>query len=112
MEIYTCLCFVHTWQAAYVEKVVENPLVPSSIFRIPCMTPLIIALLLFYGSLGAFLLHASMYMEESLGATPLQTAAWYAPMAIGGCIISAVGGYIFRRLIGTILSLRLLLFFR
>jgi hypothetical protein len=89
--------------AAYVERVAESPLVPWYIFRIPCMAPLIIALLLFYGSLGVFLLHASMYMEESMGATPLQTVAWYAPMAIGGCIISTIGGQIFHRLSGTIL---------
>jgi hypothetical protein len=40
-----------------------------------------------------------------MGATTLQTAAWYAPMAIGGCIISAIGEHIFYWLSGTILLL-------
>jgi MFS family permease len=91
--------------AAYVERIVEAPLVPWYIFRIPSMAPLLLSLLLFYGSLGGFLLHASMYMEESMGATTLQTVAWYAPMAIGGCIISAIGEHTFYWLSGTILLL-------
>src|SRR5450432_922022 len=91
--------------AAYVERIVEAPLVPWYIFCIPSMAPLLLALLLLYGSLGGFLLHASMYMEESIGATTLQTVAWYSPMAIGGCIISVVVGHIFHRLSGTILLL-------
>jgi hypothetical protein len=91
--------------AAYVERIVEAPLVPWYIFRIPSMAPLLLSLLLFYGSLGGFLLHASMYMEESMGAIMLQTVAWFALMTIGGCIISAIGGCIFHRLSGTILLL-------
>ena len=44
---------------AYVEGwVVKNPLLPGDIFRVKYMTPLIIALLFLYGSLGIFLLYA------------------------------------------------------
>lgn len=44
---------------AYVEGwVVKNPLLPGDIFRVKYMTPLVIALLFLYGSLGIFLLYA------------------------------------------------------
>ena len=43
---------------AYVEGwVVQNPLLPGDIFGVKYMTPLVIALLLLYGSLGVFLLY-------------------------------------------------------
>lgn len=89
--------------AAYVKRVAESPVVLQYIFRILYIAPLIIALLLFYGSLGVFLLHASIYMEELIGATPLQTVAQYALMAISGYIISTISGQIFYRLSSTIL---------
>jgi MFS family permease len=44
---------------AYVEGwVVKNPLLPGNIFAVKYMTPLAIALLFLYGSLGVFLLYA------------------------------------------------------
>jgi hypothetical protein len=67
------------------------------------MPSLLLSLFLFYGSLGVFLLHASQYMEQSMGASTLQTVAWYTPMAAGGCIISIFGGYVLHLLSGTIL---------
>jgi MFS family permease len=90
--------------AAYVECYVsENPLLPPSLFKVPCMTALIIALFITYGSLGIFLLYATFYMESIKGASPLLIVAWYAPMAIGGCIISTFGGFVLHLLPGTIL---------
>jgi MFS family permease len=90
--------------AAYVEAyVASQPLIPASLFKVPCMPPLVVALFLTYGSLGVFLLYATFYMENIMGASPLQVVAWYVPMALGGCIISTVGGFVLHLLPGTIL---------
>jgi MFS family permease len=67
------------------------------------MPALIAALFLTYGSLGIFLLYATFYMENIMGATPLQVVAWYVPMALGGCIISTFGGFVLHILPGTAL---------
>jgi MFS family permease len=83
--------------------VATQPLLPSSLFRITQIPALIIALLLTYGSLGIFLLYATFYMENIMGASPLQVVAWYVPMALGGCIISTFGGFVLHLLPGTIL---------
>jgi hypothetical protein len=91
---------------AYVECfVATNPLLPTSLFKVPYMSALMAALLFTYGSLGLFLLYATFYMEQILGASPLQVVAWYVPMALGGCIISTFGGFILHLLPGTVLIL-------
>ncbi|KAL2068225.1 hypothetical protein VTL71DRAFT_16323 [Oculimacula yallundae] len=89
---------------AYVEMcVAEEPLLPSSLFKVPCMPALVVALFFTYGSLGVFLLYATFYMETIMGGTPLQVVAWYVPMALGGCIIATFGGFIMHLLSGTTL---------
>jgi MFS family permease len=67
------------------------------------MPALVVALFFTYGSLGVFLLYATFYMENIMRASPLQVVAWYVPMALGGCIISTVGGFVLHLLPGTIL---------
>ena len=90
--------------AAYVEvRVAAEPLLPVSLFKVPCMPALVIALFLTYGSLGVFLLYATFYMENVMGASPLQVVAWYVPMALGGCVIATFGGFVLHLLPGTIL---------
>ncbi|KAK7511561.1 MFS multidrug transporter [Phyllosticta citriasiana] len=90
----------------YVEGwVSEQPLLPFDIFKVKYMSPLCIALLFQYGSFGIFLLYATFYMEKIMGANPLQVTAWFAPMAVGGIIISTVGGMVLHHLPGTVLIL-------
>ncbi|KAH6715453.1 MFS multidrug transporter-like protein [Leptodontidium sp. MPI-SDFR-AT-0119] len=89
---------------AYVEMyVAEEPLLPASLFKVPCMPALVVSLFFTYGSLGVFLLYATFYMENIMGASPLQVVAWYVPMALGGCIIATFGGFIMHLLSGTTL---------
>jgi MFS family permease len=38
-----------------------------------------------------------------LGASPLLSVAWFAPMAIGGLILATCGGFVLHRLSGTML---------
>ena len=90
--------------AYYVEGwVAENPLLPFDLFKVPYMSALIISLLFSDGVLGIFLLYATLYMQNVMGATPLQVAAWFVPMCTGGVIISVVGGYVLHLLPGTVL---------
>lgn len=80
-----------------------TPLVPLDVFRTPSIKPLFIALLLSYGNLGVFLLYATLYMQDVMGASPLQVSAWYTPMAAGGVIISVAAGYHLHLISGTTL---------
>ncbi|CCU79800.1 putative MFS multidrug transporter [Blumeria hordei DH14] len=90
--------------AAYVEaRVASQPLLPTSLFKVPCMCALFLVLLLTFGSLGIFLFYATFYMENVMDASPFQVIAWYTPMAFGGCLIAAFGGMVLHLLPGTVL---------
>ena len=90
--------------AYYVEGwIAENPLLPFDLFKVPYMSALIMSLLFSDGVLGVFLLYSTLYMQNIMGATPLQVAAWFVPMCTGGVIISVVGGYVLHLLPGTVL---------
>jgi MFS family permease len=63
--------------AAYVEGWrAEQPLLPADLFLVKYMTPLVIALLFSYGTLGIFFLYSTFYMTEIMGGTPIQLVAW------------------------------------
>ena len=90
----------------YIEGwVATNPLLPFDLFKVPHLPALCVALFFSDGVLGIFLLYATLYMQNIMGASPLQVAAWYVPMCAGGCMISIVGGYILHLLPGTVLML-------
>lgn len=64
--------------AIYVEGwVAIQPLLPFDLFKVKSMTPLMIALLFSYGSLGIFLFYGTFYMTDIMGGTPLQLVAWF-----------------------------------
>ena len=85
--------------------VAESPLVPFELFRIQYLKPLFLALFFSYGCLGIWLLYATLYIQDIMGASPLQVAAWYVPMCVGGILISILGGYVLHLLSGTLLIL-------
>ncbi|KAF7865307.1 hypothetical protein EAF04_006284 [Stromatinia cepivora] len=90
--------------AMYVERyVASQPLLPYSLFAVPRMKPLFIALFFTYGSLGVFLLYATFYCTNIMGAPFLQLVAWFIPLAIGGCLIGTFGGFILHLIPGTAL---------
>ena len=92
--------------AYYVEGwVAKNPLLPFDLFRVPHLSALFIALLFSDGVLGIFLLYSTLYMQDIMGASPLQVTAWYVPMSAGGVLISVAGGYLLHLLPGTLLML-------
>ncbi|KAJ5475195.1 hypothetical protein N7539_008261, partial [Penicillium diatomitis] len=91
---------------AYFEGwVVSNPLLPGDIFQVKSMTPMLLALLCLYGSMGIFLIFGVLYMSAFMGASPLQIVAWTAPMAVGGLFLSITGGLVLHKLSGTLLMI-------
>lgn len=90
--------------ATYVEGyVAKNPLLPFDLFCIPYIKPLFIAPFFSYGCLGIFLLYGTLYMQDIMGATPLQVSAWFSPMCVGGILVSILGGYVLHLIPGTML---------
>ena len=90
--------------AVYVEGyVAKQPLLPSSLFRVAYIKPLFSALFIVYGVLGVFLLYGVRFMNDVMGATPVQIAVWFVPMCVGGVILALVGGYVFHLISGSIL---------
>lgn len=92
--------------AFYVEGwVSKSPLIPFDIFEVPSLKPLFVALFFSYGVMGVFLLYSTLYMQDIMGATPLQVTAWFVPMCVGGILISIIGGYVLHMIPGTLLIL-------
>lgn len=90
----------------YIEGwVAEQPLLPGDMFNVKGMKPLALALFLQYGTFGIFLFYASFYIEQVVGASSLLTAAWFAPMCVGGLILASIGGLILHLLPGHVLLL-------
>ncbi|KAI1007440.1 hypothetical protein K3495_g783 [Podosphaera aphanis] len=98
--ISSCLLIAAIYVEAYVAS---QPLLPASLFKVPCMCALFTALFLTFGSLGVFLYYSTFYMQSVMGVSPFQVIAWYAPMALGGCVIATFGGLILHLLPGTVL---------
>ncbi|RMD40239.1 hypothetical protein DV735_g4893, partial [Chaetothyriales sp. CBS 134920] len=89
----------------YVEGwVARSPILPASIFTAHrAMLPLIVALMLLYGTLAIFILYGTLYFENIMHAGPLETAVWYLPMLIGGLIFALGEGFIMHAVSGFLL---------
>lgn len=79
------------------------PLLPASIFTTPCMTPLLIALFLLYGTWGIYSVYGTLYFQDIMSASPLQVVGWYAPLGIAGLLFSVLEGFILHLVPGRIL---------
>ncbi|KAJ1326742.1 MFS transporter DHA2 family multidrug resistance protein [Microdochium nivale] len=90
--------------SVYIEGwVAKDPLMPPDLFKPKYMKRLCLALFFAYGVFGLFLFYASFYLETVLQTTPLQTAVWFTPMAVGGMILAICGGLVMHLLSGRIL---------
>ncbi|KAM0427863.1 hypothetical protein ACHAPT_007322 [Fusarium lateritium] len=84
--------------AVYVEGwVSEQPLLPAELFRPKYMKRLVACLFIEYGVFGL--------IEEVLKASPLQTAAWFAPLPSLGLVLALTGGFILHLVPGRILMI-------
>ncbi|KAG9506268.1 hypothetical protein J7337_003250 [Fusarium musae] len=85
----------------------SQPLVPSEVFETKCISRLVVALFVSYGSFSLVLFYASFYIESALYNGPLLTTPWFIPLAAGGFMLALVGGFALHILNGR----RLLLIF-
>lgn len=96
--------FLSLFLAVYIEGwVAELPLLPADIFSVPAMTPLMMALLVLYGTWGIFSVYGTLYFQNIMGATPVQVVAWYVPLGVAGLLLSAIEGFILHLVPGRIL---------
>ena len=90
--------------AGYIEtRVSAQPLLPASIFTTPCMSPLLLALVLLYGTWGIFSVYGTLYFQNIMSASPLQVVAWYVPLGLAGLILSVIEGFILHLVPGRVL---------
>ncbi|KAI1385374.1 MFS general substrate transporter [Hypoxylon trugodes] len=90
--------------AVYVQGWVSaQPLLPADLFRPKYMKRVSTFIFCGFGVFAIFLFYSSFYIEEVLHATPLQTAAWFIPLAAGGFIIAMTGGFVLHIFSGQIL---------
>ncbi|KAJ4414992.1 hypothetical protein N0V85_002900 [Neurospora sp. IMI 360204] len=90
--------------AIYIEGwVAEQPLLPRDLFAAKYMKRFTLALFFAYGVFGIFLFYASLHIEAFMGASTLQTATWFAPMAGGGIVLATIGGFTLHKLPGRVL---------
>ncbi|KAJ9416475.1 major facilitator superfamily domain-containing protein [Fusarium oxysporum] len=105
---YIPLCFalgvLSLLAAVYIEtRVAVHPLLPASIFTTPCMSPLLLALFLLYGTWGIFSVYGTLYFQNIMSASPLQVVAWYVPLGVAGLIFSIIEGFILHLVPGRVL---------
>ncbi|KAF5685595.1 multidrug resistance [Fusarium circinatum] len=105
---YIPICFglgvLSLLAAVYVEtRVATHPLVPASIFTTPCMSPLLLALFLLYGTWGIFSVYGTLYFQNIMSASPLQVVAWYVPLGVAGLLFSIIEGFILHLVPGRVL---------
>ncbi|KAF5986238.1 major facilitator family transporter protein [Fusarium bulbicola] len=105
---YIPICFgigvLSLLAAVYIEtRVATHPLLPASIFTTPCMSPLLVALFLLYGTWGIFSVYGTLYFQNIMSASPLQVIAWYVPLGVAGLLFSIVEGFILHLVPGRVL---------
>ncbi|KAF5680227.1 major facilitator family transporter [Fusarium denticulatum] len=105
---YIPICFglgvLSLLAAVYIEtRVATHPLLPASIFITPCMSPLLLALFLLYGTWGIFSVYGTLYFQNIMSASPLQVVAWYVPLGVAGLLFSLIEGFILHLVPGRVL---------
>lgn len=105
---YISVCFIlgvsSLLASVYIEtRVSPQPLLPASIFTTPCMSPLLLALFLLYGTWGIFSVYGTLYFQNIMSASPLQVVAWYVPLGLAGLILSIIEGFILHLVPGRVL---------
>ncbi|KAF2489034.1 drug resistance protein [Lophium mytilinum] len=105
---YIPVCFtlgiLSLCSAVYIETYISpDPLLPAWIFTTPSMTPLLLALLLLYGTWGIFSVYGTLFFQNIMSATPIQVVAWYVPIGVTGLLTSILEGFILHLVPGRVL---------
>jgi EmrB/QacA subfamily drug resistance transporter len=83
-----------------VERRSSNPVLPLSIFRVRGLAAADITQLIAFAGFLAMFFFLTLYMQNVLGYSPLQTGAAYLPLCVGVGIAAGVSGKLLMR-IGT-----------
>jgi EmrB/QacA subfamily drug resistance transporter len=75
---------------AITESIVENPLIPLGIFRIPGLATADVTSLLAIAGFGAMFFFLTLYMQTVLGFSPLQTGLAYLPLTLAGGLSAGI----------------------
>ncbi|KAI0836866.1 MFS general substrate transporter [Hypoxylon sp. FL0890] len=90
--------------AVYVQGWVSaHPLLPAELFRPKYMRRISTFIFCGFGVFSIFLFYSSFYIQEVLGASPLQAAVWFIPLALGGFLLAITGGFVLHLVPGQIL---------
>ncbi|KAI0599702.1 major facilitator superfamily domain-containing protein [Biscogniauxia sp. FL1348] len=91
---------------AYIEGWISTePLLPAEMFQTKYMKRLVGSLFCSFGVFGVYLFYASYYIETVLNRSPLDTAAWFTPLCVGGLCLAIIGGFVMHLLPGRVLLL-------
>ncbi|WP_019629299.1 MFS transporter [Actinomadura atramentaria] len=82
------------------ESLVRAPLLPLSLFRIRGLAAADVTQLVTLAGFGSMFFFLSLYMENVLGYTPMQTGSAYLPLCVGGGISAGISSRLISR-VGT-----------
>ncbi|KAK0391385.1 hypothetical protein NLU13_0885 [Sarocladium strictum] len=92
--------------AIYVEGwVAEAPLLPAEIFRVKYMKRMLSCLFMTWGAFYIFLFYSQYYFQRVADKTPLESAIYFGPWAIGGVLFALFSGLMLHVIPGRILLL-------
>jgi EmrB/QacA subfamily drug resistance transporter len=80
-----------------LERLVREPMLPLGLFRIPSFTGVQIAAFALSASLYAMFLYLTLYMQNYLGHSPLETGLRYLPATLLIFLFSALAGALIGR---------------
>jgi EmrB/QacA subfamily drug resistance transporter len=81
-----------------VEMRQKNPMLPFHLFRIPTFTGVQLASFAISSSMFALFLYLTLYMQNILGLSPLETGLRYLPLTVISFLVAPVAGVLLSRL--------------
>jgi EmrB/QacA subfamily drug resistance transporter len=80
-----------------VERRVREPMLPLGLFKRPSFTGVQIAAFAVSGSAFALFLYLTLYLQNYLGYTPLETGLRYLPLTLASFIVAPIAGALLSR---------------
>jgi EmrB/QacA subfamily drug resistance transporter len=81
-----------------VEMRQKNPMLPFHLFRIPTFTGVQLASFAISASMFALFLYLTLYMQNILGLSPLETGLRYLPLTVVSFLVAPLAGVLLSRL--------------
>jgi EmrB/QacA subfamily drug resistance transporter len=81
-----------------VELRQKNPMLPFHLFRIPTFTGVQLASFAISASMFALFLYLTLYMQNILGLSPLETGLRYLPLTVVSFLVAPLAGLLLARL--------------